>query len=128
MELAEAVSGVVCRDAAGPFSVKEPLNNAVLRSQAALKRAFLSEVCRLDGCVWAVWPAPASCGRKPPAGEIQIGDARQREHLCAVLGDAAIAHLAVAELAFHDAEDVLEQPTSVVSATDNLTFGSRALQ
>ena len=41
--------------------------------------------------------APASCGRKPPAGEIQIGERQQREHLCAVLGDAAIAHLAVAE-------------------------------
>ena len=38
----------------------------------------------------------ASCGRKPPASEVQIGERQQREHLCAIFGDAAIAHLAIA--------------------------------
>jgi hypothetical protein len=53
----------------------------------------------------AVWPAPASRGRKRPAGEVQVSERQQREHLRTVLDDAAIAHLAVAELAFHDALD-----------------------
>src|SRR5262245_21680275 len=56
----------------------------------------------------AVWPPPASCGRKPMAGEVQIGERQGRERLCGILGNAAIAHLAIAELAFHDAEDVLD--------------------
>src|SRR5262249_42257904 len=56
----------------------------------------------------AISAPSASRGRKSPAGEIDIGEREQREHLCAVLGDAAIAHLAIAELAFDDAEDVLD--------------------
>ena len=53
------------------------------------------------------WPHSPSCGRKSAAGEIQIGERKQREHLRAILGDAAIANLAIAELALHDTEHVL---------------------
>ena len=45
---------------------------------------------------------------KSAAGEIQIGERKQREHLRAILGDAAIAHLAIAELAFDDAEHMFD--------------------
>jgi hypothetical protein len=41
----------------------------------------------------------SSGGRKCRAGEIQVCERQQREHLGPVLGDAAIAHLAIAELA-----------------------------
>ena len=41
----------------------------------------------------------SSGGRKCPAGEIQVCERQQREHLGPVLGDAAIAHLSIAELA-----------------------------
>ena len=49
-----------------------------------------------------------SSGRKSAAGEIEVGECEEREHLRAVLGNAAIAHLAIAELAFEHAEDVLD--------------------
>lgn len=42
------------------------------------------------------------------AGEIEIGEREEREHLRAVLGDAPIADLAVAELAFQHPEQVLD--------------------
>jgi hypothetical protein len=38
-------------------------------------------------------PHPPSCGRKAAAGEIQVREREEREHLRAVLGDAAIATL-----------------------------------
>src|SRR3954451_23420644 len=50
----------------------------------------------------------SSGGRKCPAGEIQVCERQQREHLGPVLGDAAIAHLAVAELALNDTEHMLD--------------------
>src|SRR5437660_6301263 len=53
------------------------------------------------------WPHSPSCGRKSAAGEIQIGERQQRKHLRAIFGDAAIAHLAITELALHDTEHVL---------------------
>src|SRR6266516_4686979 len=49
-----------------------------------------------------------SRARNRPAGEIQVGERQQREHLCGVLVEAAIAHLAVAELALHDTEHMLD--------------------
>jgi hypothetical protein len=52
-------------------------------------------------------PHSPSCGRKSAAGEVQIGERKQRKHLRAILGDAAIAHLAIAELALQDTEHVL---------------------
>src|SRR5215207_4152953 len=52
-------------------------------------------------------PSPSS-GRKSAPDEIEIGQCEEREHLRAVLSDAAIADLAIAELAFEHAEDVLD--------------------
>ena len=52
-------------------------------------------------------PSPSS-GRKSAADEIQVGERQQREHVSAVLGDAAIADLAIAKLAFDDTEQVLD--------------------
>ena len=49
-----------------------------------------------------------SSGRKSAACEIEIGERKEREHLRAVLGDAAIADAAIAELAFDDAEHMLD--------------------
>src|SRR5207247_4233459 len=49
-----------------------------------------------------------SRARNRPAGEIQVGERQQREHLCGVLVEAAIAHLAVAELALHDTEHMFD--------------------
>ena len=49
-----------------------------------------------------------SSGHKSTAGEIEIGEREECEHLRAVLGDAAIADLAVAELAFQHPEHVLD--------------------
>src|SRR5262245_64230488 len=49
-----------------------------------------------------------SRARNRPAGEVQVGERQQREHLCGVLVEAAIAHLAVAELALHDTEHMLD--------------------
>ena len=37
--------------------------------------------------------------RNYSAGEVQVGERQQREHVRAVLGETAIAHLAIAELA-----------------------------
>src|SRR6185295_10964423 len=56
---------------------------------------------------WAFLAPFPSCGRKSAAGEIQIGERQQRKHLRAIFGDAAIAHLAITELALHDTEHVL---------------------
>ena len=50
----------------------------------------------------------SSGGRKCPAGEVQVGERQQREHLRAILGEAAIAHLAIAELALHDTKHMLD--------------------
>ena len=44
---------------------------------------------------------------KSAAGEVQIGERKQRKHLRAILGDAAIAHLGLVELATHDTEHVI---------------------
>ena len=49
-----------------------------------------------------------SSGRKSTARGIEIGEREEREHLCAVFGDAAIADLAIAELAFDDAKHVFD--------------------
>ena len=46
--------------------------------------------------------------RQLSSGEVEVGEGQQREHLCPVLDDAAIAHLAIAKLAFHDTEDMLD--------------------
>ena len=56
----------------------------------------------------AIWALFMSGGRNHPAGEIQVGERQQREHLRAILGEAAIAYLAIAELAFDDPEHVLD--------------------
>src|SRR5262245_63265433 len=56
----------------------------------------------------ALWALFVSGGRNHPAGEIQVGKRQQREHLRAILGEAAIAYLAIAELAFDDPEHVLD--------------------
>lgn len=40
--------------------------------------------------------------------QVEVGKCEQRKYLRAVLGDAAVAHAAIAELAFHDAEYVLD--------------------
>jgi hypothetical protein len=39
--------------------------------------------------------------------EIEVGERQQREYLRTVFGDAAIANLTITELAFEDAEDML---------------------
>ena len=49
-----------------------------------------------------------SSGHKSTADEIEICEREEREYLRAVLGDAAIADLAVAELAFQHPEYVLD--------------------
>src|SRR4051794_3492305 len=72
-----------------------------MRSFAAQANVFLVKAASsqrqagADGLV-------SSGGRKCPAGEIQVCERQQREHLGSVLGDATIAHLAIAELALHD--------------------------
>ena len=58
------------------------------------------------GCE-AFRPAFSSSVHKSAAGEIKIGEREEREHLRAILGDAAIADLAVAELAFQHPETSL---------------------
>ena len=47
-------------------------------------------------------------GRECLAGKEKVGKRKQREDLSAVLGNAAIANLAIAELAFHHPEHVLD--------------------
>ena len=56
----------------------------------------------------ALWALFMLGGRNHPAGEIQVGKRQQREQLRAILGEAAIAYLAIAELAFDDPEHVLD--------------------
>src|ERR1043165_6849944 len=62
-----------------------------------------------------------SRARNRPAGEVQVGERQQREHLCGVLVEAAVAHLAVAELALHDTEHMLdlraEFPEAAIAGT-----------
>ena len=53
------------------------------------------------------WALFMSGGCNHSVGEIQVGKRRQREHLRAILGEAAIAYLAIAEMAFDDPEHVL---------------------
>ena len=64
---------------------------------------------RRTGSVSAL-PAGASPSswRKSAAYDLEIGERQERAHLRADLGNAAIAHLAIAELAFDDAEDMLD--------------------
>jgi hypothetical protein len=50
------------------------------------------------------------------AHDIQVGEREQGEHQSAVLGDAAIENLAIAELAFDDAEDVQDLRTCLAEA------------
>src|SRR5262245_5331481 len=59
-----------------------------------------------------------SGGRNHPAGEIQVGKRQQREQLRAILGEAAIAYLAIAELAFDDPEHVLDFRTHLAEPAD----------
>src|SRR3954464_2080510 len=86
---------------------RETLINAAMRSFAAQANVFLVKAASsqrqagADGLV-------SSGGRKCPASEIQVCERQQREHLGPVLGDAAIAHLAVAELALHDTKHMLD--------------------
>src|SRR5262249_10324470 len=54
------------------------------------------------------WPLDTSRARNRPAGEVQVSERQQRKHLCGVLDEAAIAHLAVTELALHDTEHMLD--------------------
>jgi hypothetical protein len=61
-------------------------------------------------------PHCPSSGRKSAAREIEIGEREEREHVRAVLGDAAIADLAIAELVFDDAEHVLDLGASLAEA------------
>src|SRR4051794_21506946 len=78
-----------------------------MRSFAAQANVFLVKAASsqrqagADGLV-------SSGGRKCPAGEIQVCERQQREHLGSVLGDATIAHLAIAELALHDTKHMLD--------------------
>src|SRR6185503_18741958 len=69
-----------------------------------------------------------SSGRKSAADEIEIGEREEREHLRAVLGDAAIAHLAISELALEHSEDVFDLGTHLAEAAiaGALTLGEVA--
>jgi hypothetical protein len=53
---------------------KEPLSNATLRPSAVLKRAFLGKIRASTVARGASRPRPVSCGRKRPAGQVQIGE------------------------------------------------------
>src|SRR3954469_15517176 len=70
------------------------------------------------------WPG-SSGGRKCPAGEIQVCERQQREHLSPVLGDAAIAHLAIAELALNDAKHMLDSCAHLAEPVIAGTLASR---
>ena len=70
----------------------------------ALLAVRAADRCRY-GDVWSAFP---SSRHNSPADKIEVCEREQREHLGAVLGDAAIADLAVAELAFDDAKHVLD--------------------
>src|SRR4051812_15264709 len=67
----------------------------------------------------------SSGGRKCPAGEIQVCERQQREHLSPVLGDAAITHLAIAELAFNDAKHMLDSRAHLAEPVIAGTLASR---
>jgi hypothetical protein len=70
----------------------------------------------LGGERWGLCPLSFSRGRKCPAGEVGIGERQQREQLRGVLCEAAIAHLAVAKLAFQNTEHVLDLRTHLAEA------------
>jgi hypothetical protein len=67
----------------------------------------------------------SSGGSKCPAGEIQVGERQQREHLGPVLGDAAIAHLAIAELALNDTKHMLDFRAHLAEAMIASTLAGR---
>src|SRR3954453_3234527 len=67
----------------------------------------------------------SSGGRKCPAGEIQVCERQQREHLGPVLGDAAITHLAIAELALNDAKHMLDSRAHLAEPVIAGTLASR---
>src|SRR4051794_13121485 len=69
----------------------------------------------------------SSGGRKCPAGEIQVCERQQREHLGPVLGDAAITHLAIAELALNDAKHMLDSRAHLAEPVIAGTLASRHL-
>ncbi len=65
------------------------------------------------GLLARLWNGPddpifPSCGRKSAASEEDVGEREEGEQLRAVLLDAAVAHLSIAELAFDDTEDVFD--------------------
>src|SRR5436190_1033747 len=68
--------------------------------------------------------------RKSAANEEDVGERKEGEQLRTVLLDAAVAHLAIAELAFDDAEDVLDlgahlADTAIASTLTLREFTSR---
>src|SRR5258705_8624658 len=75
-----------------------------MRSFAAQGNVFSCQSRQLTTAGGSGWPG----GRKCPEGEIQVCERQQREHLGSVLGDATIAHLAIAELALHDTKHMLD--------------------
>ena len=111
-----------------PGIAKESLSNASLRLSMPLKRAFLGKVYRLDG---------GARGLAAPSGVMRTQASfgpgtdwralKQREHLRSVLGDAAIAHLAVVRLAIHDAEHALDLRAHAAEATIAGTLPGRQL-
>ena len=73
---------------------------AAMRSFAAYANVFLAKTAssqRRAGADGLGRQADANVRR----GEIQVCEREQREHLGPVLGDAAITHLAIAELTLH---------------------------
>ena len=67
----------------------------------------------------------SSGGRKCPAGEIQVCECQQREHLGPVLGDAAIAHFSIAELALNDTKYMLDFRAHLADPTIARTLAGR---
>src|SRR4051812_29907991 len=53
-------------------------------------------------------PLIMSGERNRSAGKVQVRERQQREHLSGVLGEAAIANFAIAELALHHKEHMLD--------------------
>src|SRR3954468_545324 len=78
-----------------------------MRSFAAQANVFLVKAASsqrqagADGLV-------SSGGRKCPAGEIQVCERQQREHLGSVLGDPRMAHLSMPDLPPHDTKHMLD--------------------
>jgi hypothetical protein len=65
----------------------------------------------LSGCLMrcgGIRPAALLRGCECPACEEQVGKRKQREDLCTVFGDAAVANLPIAELALHHPEHMLD--------------------